>query len=63
MKIKYTYWQEADGKFLGHLNELPDHWTQGETLEELQAHLHDLWNEFMKDKSFGVRREGELEVS
>jgi len=62
MKVKFTYWQEADGKFLGYLNELPDHWTQGETLEELKHHLHDLWSEFMKDNHVGVRREGELEV-
>ena len=29
MKIEYTFWQENDGKYLGYLNEYPDHWTQG----------------------------------
>ncbi len=24
MKITYTYWKEADGMFLGYLNEFPD---------------------------------------
>jgi len=35
MKIQYTFWQENDGKYLGYLNEYPDHWTQGEDLEDL----------------------------
>ncbi len=26
-----THWREADGKYLGYLNDYPDHWTQGET--------------------------------
>ncbi len=39
MKIAYTYWKEADGMFLGYLNEFPDHWTQGVDLEELKENL------------------------
>jgi len=42
MKVRFTYWQEADGTYLGYLNEFPDQWTQGETLEDLKAHLRDL---------------------
>lgn len=34
MTIKYTYWQDQDGDvWLGHLQEYPDYWTQGETIE------------------------------
>ena len=42
MKAKFTYWRESDGWYLGYLNEFPDHWTQGETLEDLNNHLRDL---------------------
>lgn len=49
MKIKYTFWQENDGKYLGYLNEYPDHWTQGETLVDLQEHLRDLYQEFSEN--------------
>jgi predicted RNase H-like HicB family nuclease len=38
MKINFTYWTEEDGKFLGHLNEYPDHWTQGEDLDDWVAY-------------------------
>ena len=46
MKQKITYWKESDGKYLGYLNEYPDHWTQGEDLEDLKEHLRDLYQEF-----------------
>jgi len=32
--IRYIYWQHDD-MWLGYLEEFPDYWTQGETLEEL----------------------------
>jgi len=37
MKVRFTFWQEADGKYLGYLNEFPDYWTQGESLKDLEA--------------------------
>jgi predicted RNase H-like HicB family nuclease len=43
MELKYTYWQENDGWFLGYLDDYPDHWTQGKTLEELEEMLADLY--------------------
>ena len=46
MKVEFTYWTEEDGSFLGFLNEYPDHWTQGENLEDLKGHLFDLHKEF-----------------
>jgi predicted RNase H-like HicB family nuclease len=48
MKLQYTYWQENDSNFLGYLNEYPDHWTQGNDLEDLKEHLKDLYQEFLK---------------
>lgn len=63
MKISITYWQEKDGAFLGHLNEYPDHWTQGETLEDLKVHLSDLHETFSSDSIPGIKKVIELEVA
>ncbi len=38
---KFVYWQEEDA-WLGYLQEFPGYWTQGETLDDLEAHLKDL---------------------
>ncbi|MCX6880564.1 MAG: type II toxin-antitoxin system HicB family antitoxin [Verrucomicrobia bacterium] len=46
MKVKVTYWREADGKYLGYLNDYPDHWTQGENLDDLKAQLRGLFDLF-----------------
>lgn len=62
MKVTFTYWQEGDGKFLGYLNDFPDHWTQGEDLTDLKAHLHDLHLDFTSHTTPGIKRVSELEV-
>lgn len=36
-----VYWEE-DGAWVGYLDEFPDYWTQGESLEDLKDHLRDL---------------------
>lgn len=63
MKARITYWQEKDGKFLGFLNDYPDHWTQGEDLDDLRDHLRDLYQMFTSENIPGIRREEELEVA
>ncbi|MEM6911677.1 MAG: type II toxin-antitoxin system HicB family antitoxin [Verrucomicrobiota bacterium] len=62
MKSRFTYWKETDGKFLGYLNDFPDHWTQGEDLDDLKAHLRDLHDEFSKGDLPGIRKVEELEI-
>ena len=62
MKTSFTYWKEADGKFLGYLNDYPDHWTQGETFEDLKLHLRDLYQEFTTQDIPGIKKVEELEV-
>ena len=59
----FTYWRESDGRFLGYLNTYPDHWTQGDDLEDLKEQLLDLYREFTKDDLPGIRKIGELVVS
>ena len=44
---KYIYWQDQ-GLWLGYLQDYPDYWTQGESLEDLQSHLRDLYRDLTK---------------
>ena len=59
----FTYWRESEGQFLGYLNAYPDHWTQGEDLEDLKAQLLDLYHDFSKQDLPGIRKVGEILVA
>jgi hypothetical protein len=48
---------------LGYLNAYPDHWTQGESLEDLKEHLRDLFQTFGSEQIPGIRKVEELEVA
>jgi predicted RNase H-like HicB family nuclease len=60
--VKYVYWQESE-TWLGYLQEYPDYWTQGESLDELIEHLKDLYLDVTSGQIPGIRRIGELTVS
>ena len=60
--VRIIYWQE-DGGWLGYLEEYPDYWTQGETLDDLEEHLRDLYQDLTGGVIPGVRKVGELRVS
>ena len=62
MKIKFTHWTEEDGKFLGYLNDYPDHWTQGEDFDDLKVHLKDLYELFSSEPIPGIRKVDEMEI-
>lgn len=62
MKQKITYWKEPDGRYLGYLNDYPDYWTQGESLDDLKEHLQDLYKEFQREDIPGIRKVAEIEV-
>lgn len=57
--IKFIYWQEDD-MWLGYLQEYPDYWTQGESLDDLTTHLQDLYDDLAGGKIPNVRKVGEL---
>jgi len=57
--VKYIYWQDQND-WLGYLQEYPDYWTQGESLEYLQAHLRDLYLDLTSGEIPGVRKLAEL---
>ena len=59
--IKYIYWQEDDA-WLGYLEEFPDYWTQGETLDDLLDHLRDLYLDLSQGQIQGARKVGELVI-
>ncbi len=59
--LRYLYWQ--DGEFcLGYLEDYPDYMTQGESLEDLQEHLRDLYADLSGGLVPSVRRIAVLEV-
>ena len=60
--IKYIYWQDED-MWLGYLEEYPDYWTQGETIEELEENLRDIYRELTSGSIPCVRRVAQLEVA
>jgi predicted RNase H-like HicB family nuclease len=43
-KVNFVYWEE-DGDWLGYLQEYPNYWTQGVTLDDLKEHLRDLYKD------------------
>lgn len=60
--LKYIYWQEEDS-WLGYLQDYPDYWTQGDTLEDLIGHLKDLYLDLSSGVIPGIRKVGELVIS
>ena len=62
MTTKFVYWEE-DGAWLGYLQEFPDYWTQGDSLDDLQAHLCDLYSDLTSGVLPGVRRVADLAVA
>lgn len=60
--VRYIYWQDKD-MWLGYLEEYPDYMTQGQTIEELQENLRDLYEELTSGRIPGVRRVAELHIA
>ena len=56
---KFVYWEE-DGAWLGYLQDYPDYWTQGETFDDLKAHLRDLYADLTSGEIPGIRKLDEL---
>ncbi|WP_442482918.1 type II toxin-antitoxin system HicB family antitoxin [Aeoliella sp. SH292] len=59
---KYVYW-EAEGGWLGYLQDYPDYLTQGDTLDDLREHLADLYRDVTSGVLPGVRRVDDLVIS
>ena len=59
---RYTYWQDGD-TWLGYLEDFPDYMTQGQSLEELQENLKDIYLEITSGTIPGVHRVAELQLA
>ncbi len=59
---KIVYWEE-DGSWIGYLQQFPDYWTQGETLEDLESHLRDLYTDLTSGDLLGIRRVADIAVA
>jgi hypothetical protein len=59
--VKIVYWEE-DGAWLGYLQDYPDYWTQGQTLEDLKDHLKDLHADLSSGQIPAVRRVEDLVI-
>jgi len=60
--LAYTYW-EADGWFIGFLNDYPDQETQGKTLSELEEMLLSLYEDIAALDIPYIRRQGTLRLT
>ncbi|MCP2597651.1 type II toxin-antitoxin system HicB family antitoxin [Candidatus Aminicenantes bacterium AC-335-G13] len=60
-KIRFIYWKE-ENMWIGYLEEYPDYWTQGESIEELKENLRDIYKELSSGVIPSIRRVGELDV-
>jgi predicted RNase H-like HicB family nuclease len=62
MKLSYVYWKDGEW-YLGYLEDYPDHWTQGKTLEELEFMLKDLYALVRPEEAPKKISRGELVVA
>ena len=60
--MKYIYWQDGN-MWLGYLEEFPDYMSQGESPEELQENLKDIYQELTSGNIPGVRKVAELQLA
>jgi hypothetical protein len=61
MTARYVYWRDRE-EWLGYFEEYPDYRTQGQTLEDLQEHLKDLYADLTSGQIPGIRKVAELLV-
>ena len=57
--VKIVVWQDGDA-WIGYLQEYPDYWTQGSSIEDLREHLKDLHAELSNGIIPGARRVEDL---
>jgi len=66
-RARYIYWRDGE-RWLGYFEEYPDYMTQGDSLEDLQESLKDLFSDLTSGEIPGMRipgihRVAELTVS
>lgn len=61
LTARYVFWQDDD-VWLGYLEEFPDYWTQGASIEELKEQLRDLHKDVTSGEIPHIRRVAQLEL-
>lgn len=59
--LRYIHWQDS-GMWFGYIEQHPDYLTQGQSLEELEEDLRDLYRDISSGQIPGVRKLVELTV-
>jgi predicted RNase H-like HicB family nuclease len=44
MELDYTYFEAEEGGYVGYFSDFPQHVTEGETIEELEEMLLDMYD-------------------
>ncbi len=52
--VRYVHWQDGE-MWLGYFEIFPDYWTQGNTIEQLQENLRDLYRDLTSGEIPGIR--------
>jgi len=60
--VKIVIWEE-DGGWIGYLQDYPDYWTQGDSLDDLKLSLRDLYADLSSGAIPGARRVEDLMIS
>ena len=60
--VKIVVWEESGG-WLGYLQDYPDYWTQGETRDDVDANLRDLYADLTRGAVPSVRKVEDLELA
>lgn len=60
--LRKIYWQEEE-MWLGYMEDYRDYRTQGESLDELQENLQDIYSELVGGAIPNVKHVGELQIS
>jgi len=66
MNLSYTFWEAKEGGYIGFINQFPDYWTQGDSVEELESMLSSLYEDIMQFddiQSAVPERTGQLAVA
>jgi len=61
-EVKYTFWKDTDF-WIGYLDNFPDYWTQGISIQELEENLLDLYQELTGGELPQPKRSGTLKIA
>ena len=45
MNLSYTFGEAKEGGYIGFINQFPDYWTQGDSIEKLETMLSSLYGD------------------